>query len=101
MVIIRWETDTFLLISAESSFYISTQNSIPAIDEMLNSKRVKILEGLNLGLLYLDYFSSNSKYVRVVDNKLDSIFLDLHKWNSSHSDRNIYWQKWLQLWHIY
>ena len=77
VLIVTAETNTTVPISNETSLAISIINSPPKFVNSMISLRVKILEGLNLNLLYSDYCSSNSESIIISDEESDSLYLNV------------------------
>ena len=77
-LIIKGETNTFVAMTIEDTFIVVVKNSPPIFNDYFNLTRVKISEGVNLSILYLSYWTSNSSMISVSDDEGDSVYLTVN-----------------------
>ena len=69
------ETDTFIPITDQGSYAIKTINYWPEFDSYPSKLKVRISDGINLSLMYSNYWTSNFTSIVVSDLEDDSVYL--------------------------
>ena len=62
-------------MTIEDTFIVAVQNSPPIFTNYFSLTKVKILEGFNLNVIYVNYWAANSSSISVSDDEGDSVYL--------------------------
>ena len=86
VVTISAATNTFIQMPMMSSFAINIFNSSPKLSVQTHLIKVKISDGLNLGVVYSNFWSYNSTSLTLSDDEGDTVYIiiDFNDNNPNH-----------------